>query len=114
MIYRRRTFLCVLIATVASYCLVPAPAALSASGHDSGRIGRFGVRSDPDAAQWQLRSRSGPPGRWSAATAFDTIADRMLIFGGVNAGFQMLDDTWAWSGSAWSELDPATRPPARE
>jgi hypothetical protein len=43
---------------------------------------------------------------------YDKASQRMLLFGG-GVGGGLLDDTWMWDGSDWTELFPAHRPPAR-
>ena len=36
----------------------------------------------------------------------------MILFGGMD-GTTTLNDTWAWDGSAWTQLTPANSPPPR-
>jgi hypothetical protein len=66
--------------------------------------------------QWRLADPTiSPPGRIDAAAAYDPQMQRLLLFGGRQAPYTsgpLLNDTWAWDGAAWSELDPggATAP----
>lgn len=63
--------------------------------------------------EWkQLKPATSPPGRASAAMAFDPASQRVLLFGGGAAiPNPYLNDTWAWDGTTWSELHPANAPP---
>src|SRR5262249_12382183 len=54
-----------------------------------------------------------PPGRYDAGMAFDSARNRTVLFGGVDVNFNGLNDTWEWDGSTWTQLSPATSPPAR-
>jgi N-acetylneuraminic acid mutarotase len=67
--------------------------------------------------------------RWSLATlptmpaarrdyAIATFGERVIVFGGccradVGSRAQYWDDTWAWDGEHWRELQPPQRPAAR-
>lgn len=42
-----------------------------------------------------------PTGRYSAGMAYDLSRNRAVLFGGQAGG--LLQDTWEWDGSAWSE-----------
>jgi hypothetical protein len=52
-----------------------------------------------------------PPARTFAATAYDSIRDRVVLFGGGAPNFADLDDTWEWDGSTWTNRAPAISPP---
>lgn len=54
----------------------------------------------------------GPPARWGASMAWDPSDGYVLLFGGTN-GTAVDNDTWAFNGTAWTELQPPTAPPAR-
>jgi hypothetical protein len=46
--------------------------------------------------------------------AFDPDRGRPILFGGKDAAFTTLSDTWEWDGSSWTELAPITaKPPGR-
>jgi hypothetical protein len=66
-------------------------------------------------ASWTDRAEtSSPSARTGAAMVYDPASQQLLLFGGstgIESGFQ--DDTWIWSGATWTELHPATSPPAR-
>ena len=55
-----------------------------------------------------------PVGREAAAMAYDQARHNVVLFGGV-AGQSLLDDTWTWNGTAWSQRQGLTvSPPARQ
>jgi hypothetical protein len=54
------------------------------------------------------------PPREASSMTYDPGMGMPLLFGGAAAtpvGY--LNDTWAWDGHTWSQLHPATSPPAR-
>jgi type II secretory pathway pseudopilin PulG len=60
-----------------------------------------------------------PPLREYAAMAWDPAAGYVVLFGGSNqstpsseGGYPNLDDTWDFSGGAWTRLSPSASPPA--
>lgn len=70
-------------------------------------------------SQWVLAAPAmSPPGRVDAAGAYDPQTKQVLLFGGRHAPVTSgpsLNDTWAWDGATWRELDAgATRPPPGE
>lgn len=51
------------------------------------------------AAQWTLTSSAGPPwGRDDTALAYDSLRQRVVLFGGVG-----YTDTWEWDGTIWEQ-----------
>jgi ell wall binding domain 2 (CWB2) len=72
-----------------------------------------------DGAAWtNPPGGKGPSGRLQPTLVYDGATRDVLMFGGSpsdNCGVQpptYLDDTWAWNGSRWTQLHPATSPPA--
>jgi hypothetical protein len=65
----------------------------------------------------QHHPASSPSPRQGAAMAWDPATHQLLLFGGgTSSGGQQLTvfgDTWTWNGTTWTELHPATSPPAR-
>jgi hypothetical protein len=57
-------------------------------------------------------SSAAPPARSAAAMAEDPAHGDVVLFGGQGAS-GLLDDTWLWNGSSWSEARPAHNPPPR-
>ena len=45
--------------------------------------------------------------------AYDAARGQMLLFGGMRNNTKYLNDTWAWDGTTWEHLSPATFPPTR-
>lgn len=62
---------------------------------------------------WSLQPGAVPSPRLDAALAFDAARDQLVVFGGNNPGFALLDDTWRWNGTTWTLAPTPTRPPAR-
>jgi len=42
---------------------------------------------------------------------YDAAHGQILMFGGLGSGY--LSDTWVWDGTGWTQLSPASAPPAR-
>lgn len=75
-----------------------------------------------DGSNWTQQSPAvQPPSRDGAAMVWDAAHQQIVLFGGRNELFDgtntnatMLNDTWTWDGTTWTEQSPATSPPARE
>ncbi len=68
-----------------------------------------------DGTTWTERSPSRSPSPRNGA-ALATLGNTVVLFGGLTAGATTLadaGDTWTWDGTAWTQLEPATSPPAR-
>ena len=70
---------------------------------------------------WLLKGRdwtlatpgTSPAGRSGAAAAYDPESHTVMLFGGSLAPGRSANDTWAWDGTTWHELDRGVhRPPA--
>ncbi len=65
--------------------------------------------------QWShAEPATNPPGRIDASSAYDPLTKQVLLFGGRHnplTGGPPLNDTWAWNGITWRELDPGTGGP---
>jgi uncharacterized protein (TIGR03437 family) len=55
-----------------------------------------------------------PSPRQLLAMAYDSAHGQVVLFGGIDAGSTILNETWVWDGSDWSQKSPQTSPPARE
>ncbi|HEX8792177.1 MAG TPA: kelch repeat-containing protein [Polyangiaceae bacterium] len=72
-----------------------------------------------DGTAWTKSAASGPtgdPGGLSDSRGFQTIAtlgNRVILFGGEQDANHILGDTWAFDGTAWTQLTPAHAPAAR-
>ena len=56
---------------------------------------------------------NSPPGRRYPSMIYDTAANSVLLFGGTDGNGNLLNDTWTWNGSAWTQQNPASSPPGR-
>ncbi len=63
--------------------------------------------------QWgQAHPPVAPPRRTGAAFAWDAAMHAVLLFGGEAYGDQtLLQDTWAWNGSSWTEVGQGGQAP---
>jgi uncharacterized protein (TIGR03437 family) len=72
-----------------------------------------------DGTNWtQATPQNSPPARCYHEMAYDSVHDQVVLFGGgtsyslaENSG--LLNDTWLWDGSNWTEAQPQNSPPAR-
>jgi len=65
-----------------------------------------------DGVSWQLHAVTGPSERHGAVACFDSVRQRVVLFGGANLGVHM-GDTWEWDGANWTQVTTAVSPPAR-
>ncbi len=71
---------------------------------------------DSAANAWTDRTTTNhPEGRRSMGMAYDSSADRIILFGGTNASLTGQQDTWSYDfdTNAWTNLDPPTSPSGR-
>ena len=63
----------------------------------------------------QQHPATSPSARTGAGLVYDAATQQLLLFGGgaTTAG-PFNGDTWTWNGTTWTQLHPATSPPARE
>ena len=84
----------------------------------------FGGVAGPDSNDtWDWNGRTwtrlnpgtSPQARYGASMAYDPSTGQMVLFGGLdnNSNTDILDDTWTWNGSTWTQLSPTTSPSAR-
>jgi hypothetical protein len=67
-----------------------------------------------DGISWaQLKPQTSPPGRTSAAFAYDETRQNSVLFGSPSQVHPYLNDTWTWDGKNWTEQHPTISPPAR-
>jgi hypothetical protein len=68
-----------------------------------------------NGTNWKkLSPATSPPGRAGASMAYDPATRDIVLFGGNQASnTHFLDDTWAFNGTNWKKLAPATSPPGR-
>jgi hypothetical protein len=65
---------------------------------------------------WTMAARNpaGWPGvRAHAGMVFDESSGTTVLFGGLDGGSAVLEDTWVWDGAAWNNPAPAHHPSGR-
>ncbi len=93
------------------------------SGHDQvvlfGGYANFTLLNDTwvwDGSNWtQKFPPTSPSARDSHAMAYDSGHDQVVLFGGEGPGpdFTLLNDTWVWDGSNWTQKFPQNSPSVR-
>lgn len=63
-----------------------------------------------DGVGWTSITTGAPSYRAGHVMAYDRVRQRIVLFGGVDAGNQALGDTWLWDGTAWSQAQPTHSP----
>ncbi len=68
-----------------------------------------------DGATWSQKALPLQPStRLGTSMIYDATRQRVVLFGGYNNGTtELYGDTWEYDGTAWTQLAPATPPPAR-
>jgi uncharacterized protein (TIGR03437 family) len=108
----------------------PPPRAGLAMAYDAthGQVVLFGGSTDSsnlgdtwlwDGTNWtQVTPQNSPPARCYHEMAYDSAHDQVVLFGGgtsdllsMNTG--LLNDTWLWDGSNWTQGTPQNSPSAR-
>jgi PKD repeat protein len=70
-----------------------------------------------DTNTWtKMNPSSSPSAGWTPAMAYDSLSDRVIMFGGAKFnGYDFLpnDETWAYDydRDTWTNMNPATKPP---
>jgi hypothetical protein len=70
-----------------------------------------------DGTTWTRVSENGalgsPPGRQQAMMTYDAGLGKVVLFGGVGNPSVLLNDTWTFDGTTWTDVSDTTRPSAR-
>jgi hypothetical protein len=61
----------------------------------------------------QLFPANSPAARTLAQVAFDSLLNRVVLFGGNQTLDTFYDDTWVYDGSTWTQINPVTTPENR-
>ena len=64
-----------------------------------------------DGTTWtQIATQSAPPARAAAQMTYDSVTQKVVLFGGFNGTY--LGDTWLWDGSTlqWTQATPQPSP----
>jgi len=68
-------------------------------------------RVSASSGAWTQLAATGPSPRNRAVMVDDEAHGNVVLFGGQGAG--VLNDTWTWDGTVWTQQHPTTSPPAR-
>ncbi len=60
----------------------------------------------------QESPKTAPDSRWGHSMAYDSLRDRVVLFGGASSRDNRLSDTWEWDGEKW-ELKATSGPSVR-
>lgn len=58
----------------------------------------------------ELSPTTKPPSRRGQGMMFDSVRQRVVLFGGATDAAGLLDDTWLWDGSDWQQAFPPQSP----
>jgi hypothetical protein len=58
-----------------------------------------------DGENWTQLSDGGPSPRSGAPLAYDSIRQRIVLFGGMTPNGAVLSDTWEFDGEAWAQVE---------
>jgi len=74
---------------------------------------KFPIVIDPAVETFVWQPRALPPSSrfWHVST-FDSVRNRVIVFGGHDGSSTFLGDTWEWDGTVWT-LRATSGPPAR-
>lgn len=106
--------------------VVPKPRAVHTMAYDTVRneIVLFGGNTNSggqgDTWVWSISQGwrhvqpvSSPSARREHGMAYDPLRQRVVMFGGVDRNGTLLNDTWTWDGSNWTQLTTSASPTAR-
>jgi hypothetical protein len=97
-------------------------ASMATLGNNLVLFGNVGGPTDTwtfDGTSWTQAATVGPtgnPGGLSDSRCFQgmaTLGDKVILFGGEQDANDILNDTWSWDGTSWTELSIANAPAAR-
>lgn len=58
-----------------------------------------------DGEKWEsVSSKNAPAPRSGHTMIYDSLRDRLIVFGGKNQQRELLNDLWAWDGTNWTLL----------
>jgi uncharacterized protein (TIGR03437 family) len=64
------------------------------------------------ALNWTMHSpQTSPSKRTSPGMAYDSPHAQVVLYGGIDADTNALNDTWVWDGANWTQKFPQTSPP---
>jgi N-acetylneuraminic acid mutarotase len=57
-----------------------------------------------DGEAWTQVADTAPTPRGAHAITFDSVRQRVVLFGGLSADIDPLNDTWEWDGAVWTHV----------
>lgn len=101
-------------AAMAYYPVSSPPVMILYGGADTEGITRDTTYAYTNNAWYQVTVAASPPPVSQPSMAYDPALGELVLFGGYDSSTgQTVDGTWAFNGSTWTELSPATSPSAR-
>jgi hypothetical protein len=66
-----------------------------------------------NGTEWTQVADIGPARRGGCALAYDTVRNRVVLFGGIGglSGDEFFGDTWEWDGTEWTQIADTGPPP---
>jgi hypothetical protein len=97
---------------VAATTVLTGPLGFRAAGHSATRASASPSPSASPVALPSPVAGAVPPARFNAASAFDAVRGKLVIYGGITSGVspQQLADTWTWDGVSWTLENPPSSP----
>lgn len=77
-------------------------------------LSSFAASAAAQVAWVDANPGTAPCPRKYTVMVWDSVRQRVVLFGGQEDLATYHNDTWEWDGTRWIELQPAHRPPARE
>jgi Galactose oxidase, central domain len=65
-----------------------------------------------NGTEWTQVADIGPAPRGACALSYDTVRQRVMLFGGYGGTNKFFNDTWEWDGTEWTQIAD-TGPPSR-
>ncbi len=68
-----------------------------------------------DGTNWTQAAAqaNGPGARDGQTMVYDPVHQQVVMFGGISAQGSILNETWLWNGSSWTQANPPTSPTPR-
>src|SRR5262245_60908339 len=71
------------------------------------------IPASSSSSTWTQITSGSPPTRSGAASAFDPVSGKIVLFGGYqitpSGGTVYLNDTWTFDGSTWTKMKTSSK-----